>query len=65
MMSSYGSNLVMTFDMLLPIQPSEQHTYGELANCMMGNKSIDKYVAHFKHLLQKAGLIAIFQKTLA
>ena len=34
---------------------SEQHAYGELVNCMMGNKSIDEYIAHFEHLLQKAG----------
>jgi len=34
---------------------SEQRAYGELVNCVMGNKSIDKYIAHFKHLLQKVG----------
>ncbi len=33
----------------------EQRAYGKLANCTMGNKSIDKYIAQFKHLLQKAG----------
>jgi hypothetical protein len=33
----------------------EQHAYRELANCMMGNKLIDEYIAHFEHLLQKTG----------
>ncbi len=34
---------------------SEQWAYGELANYTMGNGTIDKYIAHFEHLLQKAG----------
>jgi hypothetical protein len=34
---------------------SEQQAYRELANCVMGSKTIDEYIAHFKHLLQKAG----------
>jgi hypothetical protein len=34
---------------------SEQHAYGELANCVMGGKTIDEYIANFEHLLQKAG----------
>jgi hypothetical protein len=34
---------------------SEQQAYGELANCIMGNKMIDKYIVRFEHLLQKAG----------
>ena len=33
---------------------SEQRAYGELANCSMGSKTIDEYVAQFEHLLQKA-----------
>ena len=33
----------------------EQWAYSELANCTMGSKSIDKYIAQFEHLLQKAG----------
>ncbi len=33
----------------------EQRAYGKLANCTMGNKSIDKYIAQFEHLLQKVG----------
>ncbi len=33
----------------------EQRAYGELANCTMGNKSINEYIAQFEHLLQKAG----------
>jgi len=32
----------------------EQRAYGELANYTMGNSTIDKYIAHFEHLLQKA-----------
>jgi hypothetical protein len=34
---------------------SEQCAYGELASYTMGGSTIDEYVAHFKHLLQKAG----------
>jgi hypothetical protein len=34
---------------------SEQRAYGELANYMMNNKSIDEYIAQFEHLLQKVG----------
>ena len=34
---------------------SKQHAYRELVSCMMVNKTIDEYIAHFKHLLQKAG----------
>jgi hypothetical protein len=34
---------------------SEQQAYGELANCTMGSKSINEYIAQFKHLLQKVG----------
>jgi hypothetical protein len=34
---------------------SEQRAYGELANYMMNNKSIDEYITQFEHLLQKAG----------
>ena len=34
---------------------SEQRAYGELANCTMGNMSIDEYITQFEHLLQKAG----------
>ena len=34
---------------------SEQCAYGELVNCVMGSKTIDEYIAHFEHLLQKAG----------
>ena len=34
---------------------SKQYAYRELANCVMGNKSIDEYIMHFEHLLQKAG----------
>ncbi len=33
---------------------SEQHAYAELAGCTMVNKSIDEYITHFEHLLQKA-----------
>jgi hypothetical protein len=34
---------------------SEQWAYGELANCTVGSKSIDEYIAQFEHLLQKVG----------
>ena len=34
---------------------SKQHAYRELASCMMVNKTINEYIAHFEHLLQKAG----------
>lgn len=34
---------------------SEQRAYGDLTNYTMGNKSIDEYIAQFKHLLQKVG----------
>jgi len=34
---------------------SEQCAYGELVNCVMGSKTINEYIAHFEHLLQKAG----------
>jgi hypothetical protein len=34
---------------------AEQCAYGESANCVIGNKTIDEYIAHFEHLLQKAG----------
>jgi len=34
---------------------SKQHAYGELASYTIGNSTINKYIAHFKHLLQKAG----------
>jgi len=33
----------------------EQRAYSELANYTMGNKTINKYIAQFKHLLQKVG----------
>jgi len=42
----------------------EQHAYGELANCTMGSKSIDEYIANFEHLLQKAGWDHISQGSL-
>jgi len=32
---------------------SEQQVYRELANCIIGNQTIDEYIAQFKHLLQK------------
>ena len=34
---------------------SEQWAYGKLANYTMGSSTINEYIAHFKHLLQKAG----------
>jgi hypothetical protein len=33
----------------------EQWAYGKLANYTMGSSTIDEYITHFKHLLQKAG----------
>ena len=33
----------------------EQWAYGELANYTMGSSTINEYITHFKHLLQKAG----------
>ena len=42
----------------------EQRAYGELANCTMGNKSINEYIAQFEHLLQKAGWDHMLQGSL-
>ena len=33
----------------------EQHAYSKLASYTMGTSTIDEYIAHFEHLLQKAG----------
>ena len=43
---------------------SKQWAYEELANCSMGSKIINKYVAQFKHLLQKAGWDCTLQGSL-